>query len=44
MLKVSVKKVKVPKVETRRESATSIAGIAHAIKIASTISDQENQS
>ena len=39
MLKVSVKKVKVPKVQRKREPASSIAGITHAARIASMISD-----
>ena len=43
LLKVSVKKVKVPKVERKRESASSIAGIMHAAKIASMISDHHEK-
>ena len=38
-LKVSVKKVKVLKVESKGESASSIAGVTHAAKIANMVSD-----
>ena len=36
---MSVKKVKVLKVESKGESASSIAGVTHAAKIANMVSD-----